>query len=313
MIRIRLIFRISLILIIFGLACILPVQIMAGQVVITPDKQFSYASKLFQDHDYDTAQIEFKRFIHFFPDNPLVNEAIFKTGMALFHLNRFLDAARQFNVLTKQNIQNHFTQEAFFMQSRAFVSLGNMGYAQVVLQNFLMMNDDPDIRDRIHLELAQIHIHASRSPGTDELDQAQTHLKKISAANARNFQAHEQIETIQTVQSAPEKNPILAGLFALIPGGGFLYCERFKDAAVAFALNTGLILGAYKAFEDGNPALGGVISFVEAGIYTAGIYGSISAAHKHNHALKIRILDREFNLESTLTNETALFSLNHPF
>ena len=303
---------------IFGLTVLgwgffFPAPAMADPVVLTSDAQFSYAAALFQEQDYDTAQIEFKRFVHFFPDDPRVDEATFNTGMALFHLNRFLDAARQFNRLTQNEIQDHFTRESFFMQSRAFVEIGNLGYAQVVLQNFLMITDDPGIRDRIHLELAQIHIQASRSMGTNELDQALTHLKKISGDNARQFDTDQQIDMIQTVQRAPAKNPVLAGFFALIPGGGFLYCERFKDAAVAFALNTGLILGAWRAFEDDNPALGGVIGFVEAGMYTAGIYGSISAAHKHNHALKIRILDREFNINSTLTGDTALFSLNHPF
>ncbi|EMS80454.1 tetratricopeptide repeat protein [Desulfotignum phosphitoxidans] len=311
---IRSAFTSGAVLVLLVFTALLTNQSVAGQMVINSDMQFDYAMKLYQDQDYDTAQTEFKRFVHFFPDDPRVGEAMFKTGMALFHQNRFFDAARQFNrIIEDRKIQDPFTRESYFMQSRAFVKLGNLGYGQLVLQNFLKLTEDIALQDRIYLELAQIHIQASRSPGIDELDQAQTSLEKISPASARNFKVDEQTAMIRKVRAAPEKNPTLAGLFALIPGGGFLYCERFKDAAVAFALNAGLLLGAYTAFDNGNPALGGVVSFMEAGFYSAGIYGSISAAHKHNHAVKVQILGREFNAGSTITAGTASFSLSLPF
>ena len=41
------------------------------QLIITSDMQYGYAQKLFNEQDYDTAQVEFKRFVHFFPDAAL--------------------------------------------------------------------------------------------------------------------------------------------------------------------------------------------------------------------------------------------------
>jgi hypothetical protein len=117
------------------------------------------------------------------------------------------------------------------------------------------------------------------------------------------------------VRSVPGKNPVLAGVFAVIPGGGFLYTGRFHDAAAAFIINTGLGLAAWKAFDQDNPALGGVITLVGSGFYSGSIYGSISAAHKNNHTQKVRILNRNFTFTSGMTfhRNQVFFSFSQEF
>lgn len=286
-------------------------------LTLSPDRQFAYAETLFQQQDFRTAEVEFKRFVHFFPEAPRVDEAVFKTGMALFYQKQFHEAARHFNDLIRDDpdLLSSFTTKAYFMQSRAFKEMDNLGYARVTLQNLLLLTDDPAVRDQAHLDLAGLHIHASRQPGTDELDQALAFLEKISLDSPFEEQKNERISRIREVRSVPGKNPVLAGIFAVIPGAGFLYTGRFHDAAAAFIINTGLGLAAWKAFDQDNPALGGVITLVGSGFYSGSIYGSISAAHKHNHRLKTRILDRPFHLSASwLSDDPAvLFTLNHPF
>jgi hypothetical protein len=201
------------------------------------------------------------------------------------------------------------------MQSRAFRQLGNLGYARVVLENFLKLTDDPDTRDRIYLDLAQIHIQASLKPGSDELADALTNLEKISSNGQLQTQKTEMTARIQNARALPRKNPTLAGLFAVIPGAGFLYTGRFHDAAAAFVVNTGLGLAAWKAFDQDNPALGTMVGLAGSGFYFGSIYGSISAAHKHNHAQKVKILDRPFHVSASWLSEDpgVMFTLNHPF
>ncbi|MFN2356923.1 MAG: tol-pal system YbgF family protein [Desulfotignum sp.] len=294
-----------------------PAPADSRELVISADRQFAYADTLFNDEDFSTAEVEFKRFIHFFPEDTRILEAAYKTGMALFFQERFHNAARQFNDIIRDDpdISNPFTQESYFMQSRAFMHLENMGYAQVVLQNFVKLTDDPDTRDRIYLDLAKLHIRASLQPGTDELDQALAYLEKIPRGSAKDAEKKQLTARIQKTQSVPEKSPVLAGILAAIPGSGFLYTGRVHDAAAAFLVNTGLGLAAWKAFDQDNPALGGVVALVGGGFYTGSIYGSVSAAHKHNHTQKIRILNRQFYLDTTITpgNPTFSFTLNHPF
>jgi hypothetical protein len=42
------------------------------------------------------------------------------------------------------------------------------------------------------------------------------------------------------------------------------------------------MLAAYESFDDGNDALGGVITFVGLGFYAGNIYGATTSAHKYN-------------------------------
>jgi hypothetical protein len=242
---------------------------------------------------------------------------VFKTGMALFHQEKYHDAARRFNdvILNDPDVTTPDTKEAFFMQSRAFMRMGNMGYARIVLENFLKLAEDPGIRERIYLELAILHMDASEKPGTDELDAALTCLENISPDSPLSAQRDERIQRILEIRALSPKNPFLAGMLGIIPGGGFLYTGRIHDAAAAFVLNTGLGLAAFKAFDQDNPALGSVIVLAGSGVYIGGIYGAVSAAHKYNHARKIQILNREFSLDTgfNLNDNSILISFRQKF
>ncbi|MEH0021376.1 MAG: hypothetical protein V6Z89_17110 [Desulfobacter sp.] len=285
-------------------------------LVITPDIQFSYADQLYQAGDYTAAQVEFKRFRHFFPEDSRVHEAGFKTASALFQSGQFHAAAKEFNrLILESEKEDEFTREAYFMQSRAFTALGNIGYAQLVLQNYLKLTEDDRTKDRIYLELARLHIRETRKLGTDDLDQAEKYLTLVSPETREENGVAYQLQAIERVRKAPKKSPTLSGILAIIPGGGFLYCERYHDAFITFCLNAGLMYAAYEAFDSGNPALGGVITFVESGFYAGNIYGSISAAHKYNKAMQVKILDREFNLGSRFDpiNKSYMLTLTHPF
>jgi len=114
------------------------------------------------------------------------------------------------------------------------------------------------------------------------------------------------------------KSPGVAGALAVLPGGGYLYCNRPRDALISFLLNGGLIYAAYEAFDNDMPALGGVISFVEIGFYSGNIYGSISSAHKYNHDQERRFVDRlkenlKVGLSSRPENKGLELSLRYRF
>ena len=284
---------------------------------ITADMQFDYAQTLFEQKDFTAAQVEFKRFIHFFPQDPRHDRADYSAGVALFHTRQFYEAAKRFDSIIRQskNIDSPWAQQSCFMQSQAFESMGNTGYAQVVLQNYLKLTRDTDTKDRIYLELARMHIQNTVTPGKDELDSARKSLMLISPEKQREYKIAKQLETINNAVNAPTKSPVLAGILAIIPGGGMLYCERYKDAFISFCFNTGLIWAAYTAFDHDNPALGGVITFVETGFYSGNIYGSITSAHKYNKAAQIKILNKTFDFNPGFdpVNKSFFLKLTHDF
>ncbi len=285
-------------------------------LVISHDMQYEYAYKLFTAKDYDTAIVEFKRFVHFFPESKLVNTAVFNIALSRFYLKDYHEAARAFNDIIIKDEDDELTRKSVFFQSQAFILMGNTGYAQLVLQNYLKLSDDPDIKDQIYYNLAMIHLTEAKKGKAESLELARSYLDKISIKNTKNFQVENHIDLIIKAEQADKKNPSLAGMFAVIPGGGFLYCERYKDALVTFLLNASLMIAAYQAWDNDNEALAGVIGFVETGFYSANIYGAISSAHKFNRAQVHKFLDREFYLLSKwdLQKGGGLeITLNFPF
>lgn len=140
-------------------------------------------------------------------------------------------------------------------------------------------------------------------------------MLKISEPGKENYHTDQYLGLIAKARTVPGKNPRAAGVFAVIPGGGFLYCERYHDALVTFLLNAGLMAAAYKAYDNDNIPLAGVIGFVETGFYTGNIYGSISSAYKYNLAQTIKILNREFSIRPTIDpiQKGYGLSLNYQF
>jgi len=288
----------------------------SNQLVITSDMQYQYALKLFGEKDYETAMVEFKRFIHFFPDSENRDQAKFSTGVCLYHLGKYHEAAKVFNDIILKDKEDDITRESYFYQTRAFIKMGNTGYAQIVLQNYLMLAEDEATRDRIYFNLAQIHLEKAKNPlDQDSLTIAKKNLSMMSDTGALKYNRDYYTELIFKARHVPTKSPTAAGVFALIPGGGFLYCERFHDAFVTFFLNAGLMYATYSAWDHDNKALAGVVGFVEAGFYTANIYGSISSAHKYNQNQKLKILNKEFSIVSgfDLENEEYALGLNYGF
>ncbi|MCD4675348.1 MAG: tetratricopeptide repeat protein, partial [Desulfobacula sp.] len=160
---------------------------MEKQIVITSDLQYGYAQKLFGTKDFETAIIEFKRFIHFFPESERVEQARFNIGVCLFNLKKFHGAARAFNEIIINGKENNITKQACFFQSKAFINTGNTGYAQIVLQNYLKLAEDRETKDRIYFNLAKIHLADVRKGKAGSLVLAREYLLKISKSGAIKY------------------------------------------------------------------------------------------------------------------------------
>ena len=201
-------------------------------LIITADMQFNYARQLYSDKDYLTAQVEFKRFIQFFPDDPRVVQAQFLSGMALFYSEKFYEAARQFDhiISQAQTPDAPWVRKSYFMISLAFESMGKIGFAQVVLQNYLKLTRDPHVKDRIYKELARINIKNTMAPGVDELNAARQNLTLISPERQKDLEVVRQLNAVDAALNTQKKSPVLSGIFSIIPGGGMLYCHRYQDA-----------------------------------------------------------------------------------
>ena len=284
----------------------------APSLILSPDQQFNYAQDLFMAKDYLTAVNEYKRFIYFFPKDERVESAMFQVGMSYFLGRYFNEAVDFFKKLTDQYFDTEYSVKSYFMISEAYVRLKAFKLALINLNNLITITKDENIRDEAYYRIGWIYIE------TASWDNARRHFKKISPKNRNKFKLERLADELDRETLIPRKDPTLAGFLSIIPGGGYLYCERYRDALIAFLLNGGLILAAYESFDKGHDALGGLLTFVGFGFYAGNIYGSVTSAHKFNrketgqfiHKLK---KNTRVNLSADLENKSVSISFRFSF
>ncbi len=292
------------------------------EIVINADMQFNYAQKCFENKDYTTAIYEYKRFINFFSDHENIINAEFKIGEAFYNLKNYEKAVIAFNKiilsedpgilisptsdLTKSNIV-----DSYFMKSKALMLLGKFVASEVCMHNLLSISEEKAIQDKAYSFLTLLYLKIAET-NPDALQRAKKYLQNVSPESLNTTQKDQLSKTLADMNNLKTKNPTIAGFASIIPGAGYIYCERYKDGLVSFLFNTALMIAAYKSFDDGNPALGAAISFVEAGFYTGNIYGSISSAHKYNRRKRnqyIKNTHNQFHLKIVNTDKDEQIQL----
>jgi hypothetical protein len=156
-----------------------------------------------------------------------------------------------------------------------------------------------DVKDEAYYQIGWIYLAKA------SWEKARINFAKISPQSKNKYQLKRLSKELDRTKLIDRKSPKIAGLLSIMPGAGFLYCERYRDALIAFLLNAGLMYAAYESFDDDNYALGGVITFVEVGFYAGNFYGAITSAHKYN-----RTKTREF-IEELRQNTTINVSTSH--
>ena len=156
----------SILILFFLMAGVIINPGLGQSFVITEEMQYEYAQKMFQKKDYETAIIEFKRFVHFFKESKNNQKAKFNIGVCLFELKKYYDAAKNFNEIIINSTEKEMITKACLYKSRALMNAGNFGAAQLVLQNYLKLVDDQKTEDKIYFNLAMIHLEYVRKEKT---------------------------------------------------------------------------------------------------------------------------------------------------
>ena len=220
---------------------------------------------------------EYERFVYLFPGDERVSQSRYHIGMAYYAERRYAEAIRSFSDLVEtEAVGSAYHARSFFMAAESQLRLGRRLSALTTLHNLATISDDTDVQDEANYRIGWIYLE------TADWEKAQSYFQKISHQNHAKYRLADLIRNLEGAGDIHHKSPGVAGALAILPGGGYLYCNRPRDALISFLLNGGLIFAAYEAFDNEMYALGGVISFVEIGFYSGSIYGSISSAHKYN-------------------------------
>jgi len=285
---------------------------LKSSIIINPDKQFDFAEYYFSNKDYLMAVSEYRRFIYFFPEDQRVETAIYRIGMSYYLGRHFKEAVNSFRAVIDQYVNTELSIKSYFMISEAHIKLNAFGSAIINLNNLITITHDENVKDEAYYRIGWICIE------TASWEKARLNFSKISAKNKDKYKLERLNTELNKERSIPKKNPDLAGFLSIIPGAGYLYCERYQDALIAFLLNGGLILAAYESFDDNNNALGGVIAFVEFGFYASNIYGAVTSAHKYNQKETGQFIEKlknnaKINLSADVKNKGVCLAFKFVF
>jgi len=245
-------------------------------IIIDADKQFEFAEYLFSNQEYARAIGEYARFIYFFPEDDRIEPAMFRIGLAHFKSKRFSRAVCAFKTLIEKYGRTDLSIKSYLMISESYAESNAFDNAIINLHNLITITGDENIQDEAYYRIGWLYIEMA------SWEKAKDYFSKISAPNKDTYRLKRLAVALNEEKTIPRKNPGLAGFLSVIPGAGFIYTERYRDALIAFLSNGALMYAAYEAFDNDNDVLGGIITLVEFGFYTGNIYGAVSSAHKYN-------------------------------
>ena len=284
-------------------------------LTIDGNQQYRFAEQLFNTRQYRRAAEEYERFAFFFPDDSRHQSALFKAGQSLLLAKDPASAIERFKMFTDQDHLDDLVVASYFMLVECYLQLQTPSRAVVTLNNLITLSaNDTQIRDRAYYRLGWLYI--------DETNwrDARRAFSKISPDRRSRYRIDQLEKDLDDASNISTRDPVLAGALSIIPGGGQLYCNRYEDALIAFAVNLGLFWAAHDAYDEDQYALGSLLAFAGIGFYAGNIYSAVGDAHKFNevqkqsyrNALKRHIVVGAGPPDSGPSNG-LLFSLQIPF
>ncbi len=281
---------------------------------IDSEQQYQFAEALFKSGQYRRAAEEYQRFAFFFPQDSRQRPARLKAGQAFLMAKDPASALDRFKALAAREELDSIAVEASFMMVECYLQMNSITHAVLEMNNLIALSTDIEVRDRAYYRLGWLHIDQTDWPA------ARKAFAKISASQRSRYRVDDLDRELAQASQLPSRNPTLAGTLSIIPGAGQLYCGRYEDALIAFAVNLGLFWAAHDAFDQEQYALGSLLSFVGLGFYAGNIYSAVSDAHKFNqnqqrqfgNSLKHNAVSGAHPL-TPWSSDIVLFSLHVPF
>lgn len=250
------------------------------QIILDSASQFDFACTCMERGDYEMAVAEFKRFLHFFPDDSRVPTARRLMGVCYLRDERF-DSARDvfFDILSSERDPAEGRKARLFIGESYYLQ-GITAEAEHHFGQILDENPHPDLKNAASYRLGWTRLQSA------DWKEASETFRKVEKSSRFYQSSLELAERSLQGDDLPYKSPSFAGTAALIPGLGHVYVSRYRDATVAFLLNGLFIWATIEAFNEDHNTLGGILALVEAGWYAGNIYSAVNCAHKYNRKLE---------------------------
>ena len=275
-------------ILLFSLFCLLAGGAWAqeeGKRVIDEKTQIGLGDYFLEGGDYYRAITEYQRFLFFFPDSLRAEEALWKITSSYFQGKKWDEALSAADDFLRKHPSSTWAAEAILLKGRCWMEKREFSQAR---HHFLRAREvaaGTGVAQEAQWQSAVSYLREER------WKEAAAEFRKVEAGSRLYPRAEYWAQGMEGIEGVPQKSPTTAGILAVLPGAGHLYCERYRDAGIAFILNAAFIWGMVEAFKHENYVVGGILTFFELGWYSGNIYSAVSSAHKYNRNKKKEYLD----------------------
>jgi hypothetical protein len=265
----------------FAIFTLTPLPVLSSQIILDSHKQYQFALDLMGRGEYHKAIIELERLVYFFPEDAKVPQAHYLIGKCHLLLKAY-DAARK--VLLKvyeQYAPDDIAAKALFLIGESYFRQDLTEEARSTFEKIIKEYPNSELQNAAFYRLGWSQLRE------DRWRDASVSFGRVEESSRLYPSAMDLAHRSLEAETLPFKDPAAAGVMAgVLPGLGHVYCNRYKDGAVAFLLNGLFIWATVEAFDEDLPALGGILGLVTLGWYSGNIYSAVNCAHKHNKKLK---------------------------
>ncbi len=250
---------------------LLVVLLLLAQPVLASGP-LSFAESLVAEGDYYRAITEYKRFLHYHPDDPLAPQARLEIARSLLAGKRWEQADAALEKVWQDYPTSPAAKKARKLYADSAMERGSIDVAHQRYQLQLETTSSATDSAALNYQIGWSYLKENR------IDEASQSFAKLDTPLADELQ-----EALDNYRQLPRKSPRLAGvLSAALPGAGQLYTDRPRQAGVAFTLNAAFIYGAIEAWNNENYTVAGLLGLFEIGWYGGNIYNAMNNAHKIN-------------------------------
>jgi tetratricopeptide (TPR) repeat protein len=246
-----------------------------------------FADHLFKEKEYYRAITEYYRLSYNYTDPTKKTDLFRKIGLCHYY---GADYEGYISFLEKN--QNYFesnTRIRTEMNLYLGKSYYQLNHYQKAINTIEWRDMSPDtiFSDEIHLFLAIAYAR--------EFDW-QTALKKIQLIESDSPQktvAENISRSLRNFSDLPQKKPFWAGfLSAIIPGSGYIYCDRVGTGISSLLVNGLLIWAISDAIRQEQYGIAATAGFFGIGWYIGNITGSVEAANVYNTHIRNEFVNK---------------------
>jgi tetratricopeptide (TPR) repeat protein len=258
------------------------------EIKITEQSLLGFADKLYKDHEFDKALVEFQRFLYYFPNYSSKYNVMLKMARCYKYSGFHDNAAEILTGIISSGYEKGVIDDALFELGDTHYLFGEYEGAAIEFKKLYEETQDFDLKNKAGFMLTFSYLRADEASKASDTTTAMEWRKSISSENFQKL-----VHGVRDYYNLERKSPLLSGVMsAVIPGTGHFYISRYRDGVLALILNGLFATCAYEFFDKGHTSPGILFSFFEMSIYSGTIFSSVSQTYKYNQFIRNEYIDK---------------------